>query len=425
LLFVPTAPVTDQVLAVLPEGAREDRYHRFAIDPVRCSVAWLLSYLNNPLGQALRAEAATGAALPRLGRGAAETLHVHVPPMEHQCRAAEAENRIALIENELHELRARLLSAPRELDDVAQRLNRVNHEDRLTDWLDTLPAPLATILWTYTAAPNDPQQKLTHLLHFFEGLTQFFATVHLSALCSQPALLAEEFPRSGGRGQSLTHASFGAWQQLWSRLAKRCRARLSSAEGAELVRTMFGTANEEVLRMLSTDALVNELTVAVNARNVWDAHAGNVTPEEADAAHRQLLPLLSRARATLGEHWEQYELIAAGDLALREDGIYDCTARRLMGARAPFPSRSYACQNALVKGGLYLLDTITRRPLRLLPFLKFGPPPPWVADTCYFFGRLEDRTKVRYVVYQTAPESARVDESPPQQLIELLTSLEL
>ncbi|HEY1192456.1 MAG TPA: hypothetical protein VGE74_32835, partial [Gemmata sp.] len=222
-LFVPALPATGNALAVLPEGARDDRYHRFTVDPARCSVAWLLSYLNSPLGQALRAEAATGAALPRLGRGAAEALPVHVPPMEHQCRAAEAENRIALIENELHELRAQLLSAPRELNEITQRLNRVNHEDRLTDWLDTLPAPLATILWTYTAAPNDPHQKLTHLLHFFEGLAQFFATVHLSALYSQPALLAEEFPRSGGKGQRLTHASFGAWQQLWSRLAKRCR----------------------------------------------------------------------------------------------------------------------------------------------------------------------------------------------------------
>jgi serine/threonine protein kinase len=53
-------------------------------------------------------------------------------------------------------------------------------DEGLVPWADTLPFPLASILWHYEGEP-DEGAKVDYLLKFFEALAEFVATVLLSA----------------------------------------------------------------------------------------------------------------------------------------------------------------------------------------------------------------------------------------------------
>ena len=87
---------------------------------------------------------------------------------------------------------------------------------------DTLPFPLASILWHFEAEP-DEAIKVDYLLKFFEALAQFAATVLLSACISDSELFETNrfgwFGVAEHRPIGLQRASFGAWVELTKRLA--------------------------------------------------------------------------------------------------------------------------------------------------------------------------------------------------------------
>ena len=92
-------------------------------------------------------------------------------------------------------------------------------------WADTLPFPLASILWHYDGEPGEGA-KVDYLLKFFEALAQFTATVLLSACMTDRDLFDANRPAwfaSGHRPVDLQRATFGAWVELADRLAGTLR----------------------------------------------------------------------------------------------------------------------------------------------------------------------------------------------------------
>mgnify|MGYP000933582170 FL=1 len=54
-------------------------------------------------------------------------------------------------------------------------------EEDIGNWIETLPFPLASILYAYDAEGED-EKKIRYLLHFFEALSEFNVTILLSAI---------------------------------------------------------------------------------------------------------------------------------------------------------------------------------------------------------------------------------------------------
>ena len=74
----------------------------------------------------------------------------------------------------------------------------------LVPWADTLPFPLASVLWHYEAEP-DEGPSVEYLLKFFEALAQFTATVLLSACITDRGLFAANRPTwTGGSSNAVT-----------------------------------------------------------------------------------------------------------------------------------------------------------------------------------------------------------------------------
>jgi hypothetical protein len=100
--------------------------------------------------------------------------------------------------------------------------------ERLDQWFETLPFPLASILRAWQATPSqDFKTKYEHLLHFFEGTAEFLSVIFLSAFSSNEALfathkrkLAESLEK---QHLSFRRATFGTWKLVVEYLGKQTR----------------------------------------------------------------------------------------------------------------------------------------------------------------------------------------------------------
>lgn len=73
---------------------------------------------------------------------------------------------------------------------VRKAVAGLNQREGFESWLETLPFPLASILWRYEAAGN-AEQKIEHLFHAFEAVAQFLGTLIASAFHSNPAFFRD------------------------------------------------------------------------------------------------------------------------------------------------------------------------------------------------------------------------------------------
>ena len=83
----------------------------------------------------------------------------------------------------LDDLERNLWDRPVDAGKVRQILAALNQKESFESWLETLPFPLASVLWRYHATAAT-EQKVAHLFNFFEACTVFLGTLMLSAFHS-------------------------------------------------------------------------------------------------------------------------------------------------------------------------------------------------------------------------------------------------
>jgi len=291
----------------------------------------------------------------------------------------------------------------------------------LVPWADTLPFPLASILWHFEAEP-DEAIKVDYLLKFFEALAQFAATVLLSACISDSELFeANRFGWFGvaeHRPIGLQRASFGAWVELTKRIAGILTALLEAEGGEERARALFKTRDLELAEALVGREFSSILDHACNRRNSWSGHGG-VAGRHIHAERLQDLDdVLVRTRAVLGWSFETWTLLRPGPM-IRSGKVFDLTATILTGTNPVFRRQQIKLAEALDTSRLYLLNVGNPGALELLPFVRV------IAgstgqDACYFYNRVEG-AEIRWVSYHFHADPELV--LPDEDLIELLATL--
>jgi hypothetical protein len=107
-------------------------------------------------------------------------------------------------------------------------------------------------------AELDPERKCQHLLHFFEALSEFTATLILSAFASDPSFYAERCDDWLDRDERYKDAfqipSFGTWNALGNRLTKCIRRMFSDQADREKCLDLFD-ADETFVSALSEKGL--------------------------------------------------------------------------------------------------------------------------------------------------------------------------
>jgi Protein kinase domain len=289
----------------------------------------------------------------------------------------------------------------------------------LVPWADTLPFPLASILWHWEGEPREGG-KVDYLIKFFEALAQLVATTLLSACARDSALL--EANRSAWfcgeqRPLDLRTATFGMWVKLADRLSKTLRVLLRD-DDEDRARELFAAVDIELVEALSAAKLPRILHHALACRNRWTGHGGVASKDVHRERLRELEDLLAQTRAVLGWSFETWTLLKPGPMT-RSGKIYDLTATILKGPNSAFQRRQMKLTEALDTARLYLVNDGNDRALELLPFIRVLAGQTG-QDACYFYNRLEG-TEVRWISYHFHAEPELL--LPDDGLVDLLTDI--
>jgi serine/threonine protein kinase len=312
-------------------------------------------------------------------------------------------------------------SAERVLDALEPAHVYRTAEEGLVPWAETLPFPLASILWQFEGELNEGIQ-VEYLLKFFEALAQFAATVLLSACASDHELFDANrsawFDGNGHRALNMQRAAFGEWMELTERLAATLRAVLEADGGRGRFGELFKAADLELAESLTDTELTAILRHAWSRRNNWLGHGGVAGQQVQSERLRELNDLLVRTRKALGWSFETWTLLKPGQMT-RSGKIFDLTAKILEGTNPVFRRQQLKLSEALDTTRLYMLNEGNLHALELVPFIRvlagsMG------QEACYFYNRIEG-DEVRWVSYhfQAEPELLL----PGEDVIEFLATL--
>jgi hypothetical protein len=371
--------------------------------------------LNSSFGQLWRDSIRTGETIPRIGQGMLEASTIYLPPpksRELQGRVIATQHAISRLRSELSELEQQLWRKPGTVEKIESSLKAVNREERLEEWIDTLPFPLASILWVCLTQGGSENDRKTRMVQFFEALVEFLAIIHLSAFSAHPTLWPEIKRKLGvtlKEGNfAFRFATFGLWTRVCESLFAELRRLQNSEE--EVCFEVFKTRSRDVLEMISSKQLVSIFQTTNKIRNQKTGHTGFIGGAGDREVNEQLLQLIAKVRDIFGTTWESYELLLPGESRFKS-GSFRYSVRRIMGTRTPFAIDNVEVAEAMEDGHLHFKSPDEKRGLRLLPLVKIMPSPKTEENACYFYNRMQG-DDIRVVSYHFDKEAEKTEAFP-------------
>jgi predicted RNA methylase len=392
-----------------------NKYYYLQINQNHADARFLVYWFNHsPIGQATLASIQYEFPYWRSRKDAISLNNVsmYLPPIQTQQQTLKALEVLTRIRAEADELESELWSSSDPIHNIVHKVETINQEDRYEDWLESLPFPLASILWRHHANRNSRsnQENAKTLLHFFEATAAFIATVHLSAFMSDDKLWKDNTQilqtKLDEAQLSMYMASFGAWKLIVEYLASKSR------DLSPEVRTrIYGTSNHNHIDMICNPDLLTVLQQANALRNKGDGHGGVMSNQFAASYHDDLCNLVTTLRGVFGRSWRNYELIQPLS-SIYQEGIHQYTVNLLIGSRStPFESVQRDSSSPLEYERLYLFDASGQRGLLLQPFIQVMPAPQHQVNACFFLNRHTNSDK-RLVSYHFEQESSITIQSP-------------
>jgi len=393
------------------------------LDSNRVLPSFLIAWLNSELGaSSLRRaiEASSSGTYvkavrsdPRSMMRWADELIVPVPEHGAQLALASADEQLGSFQAELRAQRESVWSAPENAEEVVTRFARA-FDDSLESWLDELPFPIASAVWTARTAATPGEQQRAYL-HAWEAIVTFHATVLLSASRSDPGN-SRELEGSIRRTLqeqhlSIERATFGTWVVITEKTSKDFRRSLEAEDADEMarLRRAFGDLGLTGIERLVLKDVVNKFNEVNQKRNRWLGHTGYTSDDEYRAQVNSLVSDLRDLRQLLGNVWAQLLLVRAGSAKRGRDGIVQ-SAEVAIGTRSPFATKVFNVGDLMLDGELYLVKDGSQTPLRLGHFVQLRAAPRDAHYTTYFYNRTEGRS-VRMVSYQYGPDSELQDDA--------------
>lgn len=386
-LFVPTTR-GGRASAGVPDGDANGRVLAFEVDRDRLDPRFLAAWLNSDQGIVSRRSAIEASSsgqhfktlrsdVSSLMRWADELI-VPVPDAETQRYLADADERLASFQDELSSQRERIWASREDAEAAVDRFAKV-FDDSLVGWLEELPFPVASALWTAETAQSQGD-RLQAYLHAWEALVAFHATVLLSACRSDPGSSADV---EGAirrtlikQGIGIECASLGTWIVIVENTSKSLRSALlgDDPDEAARVRATFNGLREPAIERLLAKEVTRKFNEVVQKRNRWQGHGGHLSEDERQERVDSLVSDLRDLRRILGNVWSQLPLVRAGRSRRVKDG-YGQEAEIAVGTRSPFVTKEFRVGDAMLDGELYLVRDGSPAPLRLGQFVQLRAMP--------------------------------------------------
>lgn len=380
---------------------------RLLLIPEQASAAYLARHFTTRLGKCERELARVRARAKGLAE-ALRTIPVCLPPRPVQNTVLAVQSSLSHMAGRIDGLERELWDHPFAGDAIRGRVESLSPGATIEAWIESLPFPLASILWAYRAE-QDTSARVDHLFHFFEALAEFHAVIMASALAplcaGRESGLLDDDPYFR---DSYRYATFRAWIVLARRLARSTRSLLGTpARRDECVRLYRG-ADRRFLAMLTSRRLFAVLDRVADERNSWKAHGGILGPEEAENLLAELEASLADIRRTIGTLYAGAVLLAPGTGEYHE-GIFTYEADALTGSQLVFREVRVETTIPMDTARLYLLFAGRMAPLELLPLVMLAESPCSTIRSFYFYNRLE-KEGVRWVCYHPGGDAELVTE---------------
>jgi hypothetical protein len=401
-------------------------YYQLVLDPRYALAEYVALTFTTPLGRALREALAPSKNRASISLKALSQLQLPLPELQVQREVSRAHGHIGGLRLELDGLERRLASNPRSVSQVAKALEGIGQRDPLTTFLETMPFPLASILWRYEA-DADVAAKIDHLHRFFEAGAIYFTAVLLSAFCSERELFDEERRHwlKRLRPNSFRRSSFGTWTFFGGQLADSARLRLEGDEDSRNeMRSAFALDARRFVDAVSSSGLWRLLDEARQERNRSRAHGGILGRSEQEDIHVLLGNLLTQLGGMLSEPLAEVRLVRPGAARFRGGvGHYE-RAELLQGPHTIFQQAQLSAFPQMDADELYLVPAgseTARNVLRIAPLLRLQTSPRSAENACYFYNGLTADNEAEFISHHFEAQP-RITLCAPD-LIELLARL--
>jgi len=371
----------------LPE--RMNNYFQLEVNTDVADADYLVQWFNSPHGIVWRDSLKSGGGIAGISRRNLQASALYLPPKNIQAQVVDCHNQIENEQARLNELSAGLWKKPKNVEAIDQQISSAESEKSIEHWIDSLPFPLASILWICHAESGSPEDQFRRKLHFFEAFSEFLAVLHMSAFSSDISLWKETSAdidlKLKEAHLSLERATFGTWNVINQRLMKRLRTMLNDEESKELCLELYRTNDRRLLSALCGKPLLLVLQKANTLRNRM-AHGGAISETEANDTNDALQQLILDVRREFGFLWEDYQLLLPGPNEY-DAGVFKTEVQVLQGTRQPFPWSSVDVLGPMQKGSLHFKSIDGQQTLELLPLVKVMEPRAKEQNACYFYNR--------------------------------------
>lgn len=288
-------------------------------------------------------------------------------------------------------------------------------EFSFSQWIETLPFPLASILRIYDA-DDDEKEKYARLLKFFEALAAFWATILLSGYHGKEGAFTTGSSKQNQTFKNLSNPTFGTWVHVVKALTEHIR----QERGTETFSRLFKTQDSNIFDMLTSLQLVQILDEARELRN--DFSHSYISRKQAGQKHDNLNVHLNSVVEIFAYRWSNYRLITPLDSKF-ESALYDYRIEHIIGSNPPFKKTRQTFVHPLENRNLYFAAPDSQQALQLLPLIRLGSSLEAEQDACYFYnGRQSDETK--WATYHLEDGKAQEIRSLPE-VIRLLDFLRM
>jgi hypothetical protein len=388
---------TGPAVTRLDDDSDAARFLQLVVNQDLVTPEYLVHFYNSPLGTAILESAYSGDVLPRLTRSALRRTQVYLPTLSAQTEIVVLHHQIQALHVQLNYFAAQLTTAPSQYASLKRELAKFAPRDGFDEWIESLPFPLGSILWSYHASVT-PGVRKQRLLHFFEALAQFLAVIVMSATRRSDQLW-NETRLDLQASTHLDRADFGTWINIWANVSKKLRGLDSSSD---LLSDLLGITRRDTTDALLSRTLHAPLQAANRLRNDWKGHDFAATPQIELEQVQQLESLLHEVRARLADGFVDLRLIRPKHTRGR-NGAFRTTVDFLIGSRSPFKESEITLPTFLDEDTLYLWEVDSSDPLPLVPLFRIQSAPAGASSACYFYSRLR-QGEIRWVAYHLVDE---------------------
>lgn len=255
-------------------------------------------------------------------------------------------------------------------------LDEEQFEAEIQPWIETLPYPLASMLWA-SFAVSDCEDRVDTLLKFFEFFSLFKLNVLLSgALNDVPVAdyYSEEKLLADLRYTDPTKFIYGPGFGTWNKMNRSLSIYISKNLNDTNVISRFGKVDRNFLEKLSSLQLNDLLDDLKTKRNLWEGHDTAdiiISSGEYEKRFQILQKRLIQLKEMVGDIFQKTFLITPVQLEQSEDEIFICTVKIMIGANPIFRQIRLESNKPMKTGGLYFITKNKKQPFKLLPLLVY------------------------------------------------------